>query len=85
MKFRTTISGVFLAVAAAATAAPRIQWINPDFDFGAIAEADGVARGEFRFVNTGDAPVSVTGVHTSSVVPPRRFPAMKSRRATRPS
>lgn len=65
MKFRTTISGVFLAVAAATTAAPRIQWINPDFDFGAIAEADGVARGEFRFVNTGDAPVSVTGVHTS--------------------
>lgn len=55
-----------LAISAmTASAEARVQWINPDYDFGAIAEADGVAEGEFRFVNTGDSPVAVTGVHTS--------------------
>lgn len=65
MKYKSTILGMMLAAAGVAVAAPRVQWLNPDYDFGAIAEADGVAQGEFRFVNTGDAPVSVTGVHTS--------------------
>lgn len=65
MNCRSTILGILLAGAGAAIAAPRVQWINPDYDFGAIAEADGVASGEFRFVNTGDEPVTVTGVHTS--------------------
>lgn len=52
-------------MAATAFAAPKIQWLTPDYDFGAIAEADGVAQGQLRFVNTGDSPVAVTGVHTS--------------------
>lgn len=65
MKYKSTILGAMLAASVAAVAAPRVQWVNPDYDFGAIAEADGVACGEFLFVNTGDEPVSVTGVHTS--------------------
>lgn len=65
MNCKAIFPAIMLTVVAIATAAPRIEWINPDYDFGAIAEADGVAQGEFLFVNTGDAPVSVTRVHTS--------------------
>ena len=54
-----------LATSAMAMAAPQVQWLNPDYDFGAIAEADGVAHGEFRLVNIGDDPVSITRVQTS--------------------
>lgn len=54
-----------LAAAPTVVAAPQIEWLTTDYDFGAIAEADGVARGNLRFVNTGDSRVAVTAVHTS--------------------
>lgn len=63
-----------LLLSAAATATPRIQWIDPVCDYGAIAEADGVADGEFLFVNTGDSPVTVTGVRTSCGCTTARIP-----------
>lgn len=50
---------------AVAMASPQIEWLTPDYDFGAIAEADGIALGELRFVNNSGTPVSVTAVHTS--------------------
>lgn len=60
---RKIISALLLA--AAATASADVKWLTPDYDFGAIAEADGVAQGQLRFVNIGDTPIAVTGVHTS--------------------
>lgn len=74
MRYRNIISAAMLAAALTASAEARVQWINPDYDFGAIAEADGVAEGEFLFVNTGDAPVAVTGVHTSCGCTTARIP-----------
>lgn len=56
---------MMLASASLAVAESKVQWLNPDYDFGAIAEADGVADGEFRFVNIGDEPISIVRVHTS--------------------
>ena len=65
MKKMTLLAGALLAAAATAGAEARIQWVDPVCDFGAIAEADGVAERQLQFVNTGDVPVSVTGVRTS--------------------
>lgn len=65
MKHLRIITGLLCAATLASTAAPQVKWLTPDYDFGAIAEADGTAQGELRFVNTGDAPLAVTAVHTS--------------------
>lgn len=65
MKIKIVLVGILFAAVAVAKANPAIQWINPDYDFGAIAEADGVASGQFEFVNTGDSPVSIVSVRTS--------------------
>lgn len=66
MNIKVALVGILLATTTAvANAAPGIQWVNPDYDFGAIAEADGVASGQFVFVNSGDSPVSIVSVRTS--------------------
>lgn len=64
MKLRLLLPAALL-FALSANAGPEIKWLTPDLDFGAIAEADGVAQEELRFVNVGDTPVAVTAVHTS--------------------
>ncbi|MDE6316967.1 MAG: DUF1573 domain-containing protein, partial [Muribaculaceae bacterium] len=74
MNSKIFLSGAMLLVAAVGTATPRIQWIDPVCDYGAIAEADGVADGQFLFFNTGDSPVSVTGVRTSCGCTTARIP-----------
>lgn len=65
MKCKSYILALMLASAATAIANSNVQWLNPDYDFGAIAEADGVASGQLRFVNSGDKPFSIISVHTS--------------------
>lgn len=65
MKIRTLFAGMIIAVATTALAEPKIVWSSMDYDFGAIAEADGPASGRFVFVNAGDSPVSVVSVRTS--------------------
>lgn len=54
-----------IAAATTAVAATKIVWRSMDYDYGAIAEADGPASGQFVFVNAGDSPVSVVSVRTS--------------------
>ncbi len=50
---------------AASAAAPEIKWLETEHNFGAFDEDNGVATCQFRYVNTGDAPLVVLDVHTS--------------------
>lgn len=54
-----------LAGACASAASPEIKWLATEYNFGAFDEDNGVATCEFRYVNTGDAPLVVLNVHTS--------------------
>jgi len=48
-----------------ASGAPVIKWLDAVHDFGAFDEDDGDVSCELRYVNTGDAPLRLTGVRTS--------------------
>ncbi|MDE6396277.1 MAG: DUF1573 domain-containing protein [Muribaculaceae bacterium] len=55
-------------------AGPRIEWLSTLHDFGAFREADGGATASFRFINTGDAPLVVTGARANCGCTTPKFP-----------
>lgn len=54
-----------VGVALAAAAAPEITWLELRHNFGAFDEDQGAVSCEFRFVNTGDQPVTVLAARAS--------------------
>lgn len=53
------------AAAVSASAAPEITWLSTLHNFGAFDEDDGIVSCEFRFVNTGDEPLTVISARAS--------------------
>lgn len=47
------------------TAATAVRWLGTEHDFGAFDEDDGKVSCVFRFVNTGDEPVSIISVRAT--------------------
>ncbi len=58
----------------AATAAPEISWLSLVHDFGAFNEDDGEAVCQFRFVNTGDQPLTIVSARASCGCTQPSFP-----------
>ena len=62
-KILTLISAAIMSLAA--SAGPEITWLTLVHNFGAFNEDDGRAVCEFRFVNTGDEPLTVLSARAS--------------------
>ena len=43
----------------------KIEWLNNTYNFGTIKEADGISKGEFRFVNKGKQPIKISDIKVS--------------------
>lgn len=54
-----------LAAALAAFAAPQISWMTMRHNFGAFDEDNGIVTCKFKFVNTGDEPLTVLAARAS--------------------
>lgn len=69
-----TLTAALLALAAAAQ--PRVTWLETDHNFGAFSEDDGAVTAVFRYVNTGTAPLVITGARANcGCTTPRYDPA----------
>lgn len=63
---KKTIASILAAFAALlAAAAPEVTWLSTVHNFGAFDEDSGPAVCEFRFVNTGDEPLTVISARAS--------------------
>lgn len=64
MKKLFTIAAMAI-MSLAAMAEVKVEWLETEHNFGAFDENDGNVTCNFRFVNTGDEPVTVLSVRTS--------------------
>ena len=65
---------LLLASPAAFSAGPLIKFLDTTHDFGNIKEASGAVSHDFRFTNTGDAPLVILSVTTSCGCTKPTFP-----------
>ena len=65
---------LLLASPAAFCAGPVIKFLDTTHDFGNIKEASGAVSHDFRFTNTGDAPLVILSVTTSCGCTKPTFP-----------
>ena len=63
------------SLALAATAAPEITWLGITHNFGAFDESQGAVSCDFRFVNSGDAPLTVLAARASCGCTQPLFPS----------
>lgn len=56
---RTLFFIALSAVSFSAAAGPEVRWLEDVHNFGAFNEDDGIAVANFKFVNTGDAPLEI--------------------------
>lgn len=56
---RLTIAAAASIAAFASPATPKLDWLNPVYNFGAFREEMGTVTCEFRAVNTGDEPAVI--------------------------
>lgn len=68
-----TIAAMIMTALTAA-AGPGISWLTTTIDFGAFHESDGAASATFKFVNTGDEPLVVTGARANCGCTTPRYP-----------
>lgn len=68
------ISLIMLAAPTAFCAGPLIKFLDTTHDFGNVKEAAGAVTHEFRFTNTGDAPLVILSVTTSCGCTKPTFP-----------
>ncbi len=59
------IMAAMAMIAFVASAEVKIEWLETEHNFGAFDENDGNVTCHFRFVNTGDEPITVMSVRTS--------------------
>ena len=75
MKYITAIvAALLLSAPTAFCAGPIIKFIESNHDFGNIKEADGSVSHDFRFTNTGDAPLVILSATTSCGCTKPTFP-----------
>lgn len=65
MILRSIFLPVLAAVALTSAAAPQIQWLRTEHDFGAFNEDLSEIECTFRMVNTGDEPVVITNARAT--------------------
>ncbi len=74
MSVRLLLSSLWLSVAAIASAAPEVTWLETHHNFGAFDENDGKVTCQFRFVNSGDQPLAVTAARATCGCTAPSFP-----------
>lgn len=73
-KIFSAVAAAIMSLTALHASEPRVEWLSTVHDFGAFREVDGGATALFKFVNTGDAALVVTGARANCGCTTPKFP-----------